>query len=96
MLHNDRCAFISIDSESTHFDRETVSLTRAPPLRGPKMSDLPLDSWIVIEQRSSKIATLISMHTTQAEAEAGRDKRNEGLPEPVIAPASSWSRTPNK
>jgi hypothetical protein len=46
------------------------------------MSDLALDTWIVIEQRSSKIATLISMHTTQGEAEAVRDKRNEGLPKP--------------
>jgi hypothetical protein len=31
-------------------------------LRGLKMSDLPLDTWIVIEQRSSKIATLIYAH----------------------------------
>jgi hypothetical protein len=37
---------------------------------------------MVIEQRSSKIATLISMHTTQGEAEAERDKRNERLPKP--------------
>ena len=46
------------------------------------MSNLPLDTWLVVEQRSTKIATLISMHTTQAEAEAERDKRNEGLPKP--------------
>jgi hypothetical protein len=36
----------------------------------------------VVEQRSSKIATLISMHTTQREAEVERDKRNKGLPKP--------------
>ena len=46
------------------------------------MTDLPLDTWIVVEQNSSRIATLISMHTTQAEAEAERDKRNDGLPKP--------------
>ena len=27
MVHNNRCAFISINSESTHSDRETPSLT---------------------------------------------------------------------
>jgi hypothetical protein len=46
------------------------------------MRGLPLHRWIVVEQRSSKIAKLISTHTTQAEAEAERDKRNEGLPKP--------------
>jgi hypothetical protein len=46
------------------------------------VSGLPLHRWIVVEHRSSKIATLISMHTTQLEAEAERDKRNQGLPKP--------------
>jgi hypothetical protein len=41
------------------------------------MSDLSLDTWIVIEQSSSKISTLISLQTTQGEAEVERDKRNE-------------------
>lgn len=65
------------------------------------MSGLLLDTWIVVEQRSSKTATLISMHTTQGEAEAERDKRNEGLPKPrfssciVLEPDAqrmSWAR----
>jgi hypothetical protein len=65
------------------------------------MSDLPLDTWIVVEQCSAKIATLISMHTTQREAEAERDKRNEGLAKPrysaciVLEPVAqrmSWAR----
>jgi hypothetical protein len=43
---------------------------------------LPLHTWMVVEQRSLKIATLISMHTTQSEAEAERDKRNQGLRKP--------------
>jgi hypothetical protein len=46
------------------------------------MSGLPLHTWMVVEQRSSRIATLISMHTTQREAEAERDQRNQGLPKP--------------
>jgi hypothetical protein len=46
------------------------------------VSGLPLHTWIVVEQRSSRIATLISMHTTQLEAEAERDKRNQGLQKP--------------
>jgi len=44
------------------------------------VSGLPLHTWIVVEHRPSRIATLISMHTTQLEAEAERDKRNQGLP----------------
>ena len=40
------------------------------------MSDLPLDTWVMIEQRSPKIATLIYAQT-QGEAQAERDKRNE-------------------
>jgi hypothetical protein len=46
------------------------------------MTDLPLHTWIVVDHRSPKIATLISMHTNQDEAEATRDKRNEGLRKP--------------
>jgi hypothetical protein len=44
------------------------------------MSGLPLHTWIVVEHCSSKIATLISMHATQREAEAERDKKNQGQP----------------
>jgi hypothetical protein len=46
------------------------------------MSGLPLHTWMVVEQHSSKIETPISMHTTQRAAEAERDKRNQGLPKP--------------
>jgi hypothetical protein len=48
--------------------------------------NLPLNTWIVIEQRSPQSrARLISKHLSQKEAEAERDRRNRGLAEPVFA-----------
>jgi len=48
--------------------------------------NLPLNTWIVVEQRSpGSRARLISTHLTQTEAEADRDRRNKGLAEPVFA-----------
>ena len=45
--------------------------------------NLPLNTWLVVEQRSPGTPlTPVSKHATQREAEAERDKRNEGLPEP--------------
>jgi hypothetical protein len=45
--------------------------------------NLPLNTWLVVEQGSSAIrATLVSKYATQREAEAERDNRNRGLAEP--------------
>jgi hypothetical protein len=45
--------------------------------------NLPLNTWLVVEQRSPGTPfTLVSKHATQREAEAERDKRNHGQPEP--------------
>ena len=42
--------------------------------------DLPLNTWMVVEQHSSwKDVALVSKHATQVEAETERDRRNEGL-----------------
>ena len=40
--------------------------------------NLPLNTWIVVEQRSaSREMALVSRHATQSAAEAERDRRNE-------------------
>lgn len=50
------------------------------------MRNLPLNTWIVVEQRSPGArARLVSKHLTQKEAEAERDRRNSGLAQPVFA-----------
>jgi hypothetical protein len=44
--------------------------------------NLPLNTWIVIEQRSAwREMALVSRHATQSAAEAERDRRNERSPE---------------
>ena len=40
------------------------------------MRSLPLNTWIGIEQKSPGKAKLISKHSTQKDAEAERDRRN--------------------
>jgi hypothetical protein len=48
-----------------------------------RVSELPLDTWLVVEQQQSwREVKLVSTHATQNEAEAERDKRNEGLNRP--------------
>ncbi len=48
--------------------------------------NLPLNTWIVVEQRSpGGRARLVSKHMTQKEAEAERDRRNSGLADPAFA-----------
>jgi hypothetical protein len=47
-----------------------------------KTHDLPLNTWLVVAQDSSEGVTLVSRHLSQRDAEATRDKRNQGLPEP--------------
>jgi hypothetical protein len=44
--------------------------------------DLPLNTWMVVAQHSSEDLAIVSKHFTQGEAEAARDKRNQGLPGP--------------
>jgi hypothetical protein len=43
---------------------------------------LPLDKWIVVRYRSSRISKLISVHASREDAEAQRDKLNKGLTTP--------------
>ena len=44
---------------------------------------LPLDTWMVVEERSSSNdLALVSRHDTQNEAERQRDRCNESLPTP--------------
>jgi hypothetical protein len=48
--------------------------------------NLPLNTWIVVEQGSPGSRTrLVSKHMTQEAAEAERDRRNSGLAEPAFA-----------
>jgi hypothetical protein len=48
--------------------------------------NLPLNTWLVVEQKSpgTRLAP-VSRHATQREAEAERDRRNQGLSEPHFA-----------
>ncbi len=47
-----------------------------------KLIDLPLDTWVVVEPVSANEVTLLSKHATQHQAEAERDRRNQGLGAP--------------
>ena len=47
-----------------------------------KLSELPLDTWVVVEPTTADEVKLLSKHDTQHQAEAERDKRNEGLRNP--------------
>jgi hypothetical protein len=42
-------------------------------------TELPLDKWLVVRYRSSRISKLISVHASREDAEAERDKLNKGL-----------------
>jgi hypothetical protein len=44
-----------------------------------KLSELPLDRWLVVEPVALNEVNLLSTHDTQDEAEVERDKRNRGL-----------------
>ncbi len=46
------------------------------------LKDLPLDTWMVVEQQPRADVRLVSTHASQQEAEAERDRRNKGLREP--------------
>ena len=45
-----------------------------------RVADLPLDTWVVIEQLGGGELNLLSTHASQCQAEAERDYRNKGLP----------------
>jgi hypothetical protein len=47
-----------------------------------KTSDLPLDTWVVVEPLGGGEVRLMSKHATQNQAEAERDRRNGGLTPP--------------
>lgn len=59
-----------------------------------RVVDLPLDTWVVVEPLAADEVELLSTHTTQGQAEAERDKRNDGLCAPryraikTLAPAA--------
>jgi hypothetical protein len=59
-----------------------------------RITDLPLDTWVVIEPLAGGELNLLSTHDTQHQAEAERDQRNKGLPTPrysavrALAPAA--------
>jgi hypothetical protein len=44
-----------------------------------KLTDLPLDTWVVVEPVASNEVKLLSRHATQGEAEGECDKRNKDL-----------------
>ena len=47
-----------------------------------KLTDLPLDTWVVVEPVTGNEVKLLSKHATQRQAEAERDRRNHGLGAP--------------
>jgi hypothetical protein len=47
-----------------------------------RVTDLPLDTWLVIEPLPGGECELVSTHATQFQAEAERDTRNKGLARP--------------
>jgi hypothetical protein len=47
-----------------------------------RVSDLPLDTWVVVEPLPGGELNLLSRHDTQFQAEAERDNRNKGLAAP--------------
>jgi hypothetical protein len=48
-----------------------------------RVIDLPLDTWVVVEATAAADEVeLMSTHATQHQAEAERDKRNQGLRAP--------------
>jgi len=59
-----------------------------------KLTELPLDTWVVVEPVAADEVKLLSRHDTQDEAEGERDRRNQGLRRPrfsavrALAPAA--------
>lgn len=59
-----------------------------------KVTELPLDTWVVVEPVLRDEVNLLSTHDTQSEAEVECDRRNRGLRPPryravrALAPAA--------
>lgn len=51
-------------------------------MRAMKLTELPLDTWVVVEPVASDEVKVLSKHTSQDEAEVERDRRNQGLKSP--------------
>ena len=47
-----------------------------------KLSELPLDTWVVVELVSAEEVNLLSEHNTQHQAEAECSRRNKGRNKP--------------
>ena len=60
-----------------------------------RTTDLPLDTWVVVEPLGAGEVRLLSKHANQQQAEAERDRRNSGLDAPrfravrTLAPIAS-------
>ena len=60
-----------------------------------RTTDLPLDTWMVVEPLNGSEVRLLSKHANQQQAEAERDRRNDGLGAPrfravrALAPIAS-------
>jgi hypothetical protein len=60
-----------------------------------KLTELPLDTWVVVEPLSANEVKLLSKHATQDQAEAECSQRNKGLRAPryqavkALAPIAS-------
>jgi hypothetical protein len=54
-----------------------------------RVTDLPLDTWVVIERLPGGECNLLSRHDTQCQAEAERDSRNQGLAAPRYSAVKS-------
>jgi hypothetical protein len=58
-----------------------------------KLTELPLDTWVVVEPTAANEVKLLSTHTTQLQAEAECDKRNKGLRAPRYRAIKTLSPT---
>jgi hypothetical protein len=47
-----------------------------------EMRTVPLDTWMVVEPSTLNLMKPVSLHATQADAEAERDRRNKNSAQP--------------
>jgi hypothetical protein len=60
-----------------------------------KLTDLPLDTWVVVEPLGADEVKLLSKHATQHQAEAECHKRNEGLKLPRFRAVKALAPIPS-
>jgi hypothetical protein len=60
-----------------------------------KLTELPLDTWVVVERLSSDEVNLLSKHATQHQAEAECSKRNNGLKPPRFTAVKALEPIPS-